>query len=100
MVLYPKEVNLTIVNGEEWLWNPAKFFVVCFYWELKQTMAAVETNTSPNKRFNERNNEYAPAFFKIFVHFVAALYKRQVLRSLENADRKDNFLVFLSGTDC
>lgn len=40
MVLYPKEVNLTIVNGEEWLWNPAKFFVVCFYWELKQTMGA------------------------------------------------------------
>lgn len=32
-------------------------------WELKQTMAAVETNTSPNKRFNKRNNEYAPAFF-------------------------------------
>ena len=40
--------------------------------ELKQTTTATATRTSPNKRFNERNNSSARAF-EVLAHFLAVL---------------------------
>ena len=59
--------------------------------EFQQRTTATATRASPNKRFNERNNSYARAFW-ILVHFFAVLcetttWNDQVPRILENASR-------------
>jgi len=38
---------------------------LCSIRELKRTMMAMATKISPNKRFDEQNNGYAPAFLNL-----------------------------------